>query len=337
VVAAINSRRTQRNRRPIPDLAPNANGQAQAAQPSRKKSFIEDSAYIRVAREVGQHSDLRRHLIQQLEKDFQAKVVTYFTSFDRFDVEIDDTDAEIMESVLAAEADGRKIILIINSPGGQALAAERIVNVCRSYSNNQFEALIPHAAKSAATMICFGASKLHMSPTAELGPVDPQVPYWSVPNPGPEDRPRWISAEEYLRSYEDLIREASNGKAQRIEPFIQQLGRYDARYMEQLRSLRALSADISVRLLQSDMMKGRSTKAIQKAIDVFLTQKKTSSHGRMINSQEAKTCGLNVTQIALNSTVWHCVWELFIRSKTAVDHCGKLIETAESAIRTGSD
>jgi hypothetical protein len=42
---------------------------------------------------------------------------------------------------------------------------------------HQFEVIVPHMAKSAATLICFGASCIHMGPTAELGPVDPQVKY----------------------------------------------------------------------------------------------------------------------------------------------------------------
>lgn len=146
----------------------------------KSKSFT-DSPFIRVQQETSQSPNLRRHLIQKIEDVCGAKILTFFTSFRSQDAQITDTDAEMFESILAAEhTSGGKIVLLINSPGGQGLAAERIVNVCRSYSNNQFEVLVPHMAKSAATMICFGASLIHMSPTAELGPVDPQVPYWMV-------------------------------------------------------------------------------------------------------------------------------------------------------------
>jgi hypothetical protein len=299
------------------------------------KRTFNTSPFVRVMSEVSQQHELRRHLILELEKFYKAKVVTYFTSFPNQRVQMEDSDAEMMESVLGAEHDGGKLLLVINSPGGQALAAERMVNVCRSYSNGQFEVLVPHAAKSAATMVCFGASAIHMSPTAELGPVDPQVPYWSNPDAEDDERPQWISAEEYLRSYDRLIQAASNGKAKRIEPFIQQLSRYDSRYMEQLRSIQALSADISVRLLRSSMMKGKSAKAIRKAIDVFLTQMRTSSHGRMINHAEARRCGLNIKPIDLKLPIWHSIWELYIRSNWSLSHCGKLIETGISAVSTG--
>ena len=72
----------------------------------------------------------------------------YFTSF-RGQGQIDDSDAEMLESVLNAEHDGGPLLLVVNSPGGQALAAERIVNICRSYSDDRFEVLVPHMAKSA--------------------------------------------------------------------------------------------------------------------------------------------------------------------------------------------
>lgn len=68
------------------------------------------------------------------------------------------------------------LIIMINSPGGDGLAAERIINVCRSYSGTgEYQVIVPGKAKSAATMVCFGASAIYMSPTSELGPVDPQI------------------------------------------------------------------------------------------------------------------------------------------------------------------
>ena len=123
------------------------------------------SPFVTVEREVGQTHDRRKGLIKKLEDHYQAKVITLFTSFKRPDVQIEDMDAEMLESVLAAEHKaGDKILLIINSPGGQALAAERIANVCRAYSTNNFEVIVPHMAKSAATMVCFGAKKIGNCP-----------------------------------------------------------------------------------------------------------------------------------------------------------------------------
>jgi len=309
---------------------PTGNGAAKARRRSGKQSFIADSPFVKVQKEVGQHPGLRQRLIRKLEDSFGARVITYFTSFQSREAQISDGDAEMLESLLAVEHDKGKIVLVLSSPGGQALAAERIANVCRAYSDNDFEVVIPHMAKSAATMICFGASKLHMSKTAELGPVDPQVPYKDEAFGGY----RWISAEEYVRSYQNLVDAASDGKAKRIEPFLQQLARYDARSIESLRSAQALSKAISVRLLQSGMMAGQSEADIEKKIQVFVSQEMTSAHGRMITHGEAKACGLNVELLDLHSVRWNLLWELYVRSDWVVTNgeVKKLFESRVSAV-----
>ena len=300
------------------------------AKAQKKGTFLDDSPFVRVGEETKQSSNLRRHLLETIETHYKATVVAFFTSFTDPDVQINDTDAEMLEGVLSAEhTDGGKVLLMINSPGGQALAAERIVNVCRAYSKDNFEVLVPHMAKSAATMICFGSSKIHMSKTAELGPVDPQVPYWKES----QKKPFWLSAEEYLRSYDNLLDRASNGKAPRIEPFIQQLNRYDARYMEKLRSIQRLSEDISIRLLKSSMMSKWNEARIKLKIEPFLSQKKKSAHGRMINYSEAASCGLKIELVDLGSPAWDAIWEFYIRADWAVSQrCGKIMETSKSAL-----
>ena len=294
---------------------------------TRKKKFGEDSPFIKIVKEVNQTPEVRQELIKRLEKKMEAKVVTLFTTFTGAGM-ITNEDAEMLESILSFEQDTQKLILVLNSPGGLGLAAERIVNVCRSYSKGQFEVVIPHMAKSAATMICFGASVIHMSRTAELGPVDPQFHYKDDKG---NEMP--ISAEEYVRSYEALLRDASDGKHVRIEPYLQQMQRYDSRLVEQLKSAQKLASDISVRLLLSGMMKGKTDEQIKTDIQVFLSQEKTSSHGRMISLDEARTCGLNIKEVDLQCDIWHIIWELYTRSNWMVSKkAAKLIESSESSV-----
>lgn len=294
-----------------------------------KRTLGTSSPFSKLARETNQSPELRRPLIEDLERHFDARVVLFFTSFSDFKTQITDDDAEMLESILAAEHDGKKLVLVVNSPGGQALAAERMANLCRQYSaEDGFEVVVPHMAKSAATMICFGADKIHMSRTAELGPVDPQVTYKD--DFGIE---RWISAEEYVRAYDDLMDKGTKSGAKNIEPFLQQLNRFDARYIEALKSAQKLSEDISVSLLRSGMMKGKTEAAVKKAIAVFLKQQATQSHGRMISHDGAKACGLNVDLIDLYSPLWNTIWELYVRADWAVTRVHrKLIESSTSSV-----
>ncbi len=295
------------------------------SQPSGERR----SPWVRVNQEITQGWELRRPLIESIERQLGGKALVYFTSFYSEAAMIHDKDAEMIENILSNEHPGGRLLLILSSPGGIGLAAERIVHVCRAYSGGDFEVIVPHMAKSAATLICFGASRIHMSPTAELGPVDPQVKYLS----GETGRPFPISAEEYVRSYEQLMSKATSGKAKRLEPIMQQLMRYDARYIEQLRSWQALAASISVKLLKSGMMAKRSEAEIKRRIRAFLVQKQMRSHGRMITVKEAKKCGLNINTIALQSELWNWIWELYVRADWVVSgRCSKIIESSSSSL-----
>ena len=54
------------------------------------------------------------------------------------------TDAEMLENVLRGEDLSNGIALLISSPGGFALAAERMIRILRSYSGtNEYWAIVP--------------------------------------------------------------------------------------------------------------------------------------------------------------------------------------------------
>lgn len=295
------------------------------------RSFMEDSPWLKVMEEMHQGWSLRKGLIQKIENRVKGKVIVYFTSFYDEDAMIIDKDAEMVENMLSVEHEfGKKIVLILNSAGGIGEAAERIVNVCRAYSGGQFEVIVPHMAKSAATLICFGASIIHMSSTGELGPVDPQIKY--IDDSGQE---QWIAAEEYIRSYEQLMDRAVSGKTDRVEALMQQLVRYDARHIERLKSAQALSGSISIKLLKSGMMSRFTDKTIREKVAPFLTQEETKSHGRMITISEAKACGLKVREINLGSDLWNWLWELYIRVDCTVSRRKKILESSISALGSG--
>ena len=87
---------------------------------------------------------------------------------------IADSDVRMLEEVMLSSGIRSALLLILDSPGGYGLSAERIIRVCRKYSNGSFDVLVPFMAKSAATIICFGATKIWLGETSELGPIDPQ-------------------------------------------------------------------------------------------------------------------------------------------------------------------
>ncbi len=208
--------------------------------------------YSSVLEETHQGHTIREPIFRKLEKQLgiNKKVVCFFTSF-RWPVILDDADADMLEEVLQnTDMKGKELFLLLNSPGGDALAAERIVNICRSFSGGGFSVIVPKMAKSAATMICFGAKKIIMSKTSELGPIDPQIGIR-------DDRGnvyKYLAAHEVLESYQELMTKA-NRTTGKVDPYLQQLARFDARDIRSIRSAVQLSESIAVKSLKEGIFK----------------------------------------------------------------------------------
>lgn len=68
------------------------------------------------------------------------------------------------------------IDLWLDSPGGDANAAYKLFLYLRSKCSC-LRVIVPEYAKSAATLITIGADVIYMSESAELGPLDAQIPH----------------------------------------------------------------------------------------------------------------------------------------------------------------
>ncbi len=229
----------------------------------------------RVEEEQMQGHTTRQKLYRELEIELGRPIIAYFTSLARPSM-VEDTDADVIEGVLQNMDLSKGFALFISSYGGYGEAAERIINVCRSASaTGEFWAIVPGKAKSAATMVCFGASKIYMGASSELGPIDPQLTIIE------EGRRKTFSVWNIVRSYEDLFDRAVNEQGN-LEPYIQQLQRYDYREIKEFEAAIDLAEDIAIRSLKSGMMKGKTITAIKKQIEIFLTPQRAKSHGRPI-------------------------------------------------------
>lgn len=283
--------------------------------------------YSRVLQEAGQQHATRRHLYAELEEELQQAtqveclVVAFFTSFIYSNVQLYDADADMLEEVLQnVDIGDRRLVLVLNCPGGSALAAERIITICRSFSKNGYSVIIPKQAKSAATMICLGAKELHMSSTSELGPIDPQI----------ADGERQYAAHEIIEAYLDLMRKANKTKG-RLEPYLQQLQRFDARDIRWIKSAQELSESVALKALATGVMEGVKPSKIKAKIKPFLNPQYTKVHGRPIYHDVATNCGLDVKVHDLKSPLWRKVWEIYIRLNVAVstptNGAAKIIES----------
>lgn len=274
----------------------------------------------RVLTELNQAHETRVALFEKLESELGRPVVSYFTSF-HHPVMVDNEDVDMLQGILQKMDLSKGLAVLISSPGGDGLAAERIVRICRSFSGTgEYWTIVPGKAKSAASLVCFGSSKILMGPTSELGPVDPQMT--TINDTGQVVR---FSLFNIVKSYESLFTRAVGEQQGRLEPFLQQLAHYDEREIQEFRTALSLSEDIAVRALASGMLKGRTKKLIHKKIRMFLTPEKTMDHGRAIYEDEARRCGLKVESLDPKTTQWEATYELYIRSsqlvKTRVAKC----------------
>ena len=290
------------------------------------------SIHKQIFSERGQAPSTRIEAIQEVEKYLSGRtLVTFFTSFGG-SVGIEDEDCDMLQSVLQHTDCTNGLVVMVNSPGGDGLAAERIVNTCRAYSGtNDYWVVVPGKAKSAATIMCMGASKIMMGLPSELGPVDPQI----FRREG--DTFKQFSAYSLVSGYEKLFKGAVRTKGN-LEPYIQQLQKFDVRDINKYKDLIKLSEDIAVKVLKSGTMRKKTKADIRKNIKIFLDPTAgTITHSRSINRDEARSCGLNIEDMNVHSPEWLTIYELYARTDVFVDSAiaTKAVESREDAFYIG--
>jgi Serine dehydrogenase proteinase len=287
------------------------------------------NVYSAIHSEMGQLPQTRKKLFLNIERapELQGRsLVTFCTSFNH-PVQIEDSDCDALESLLQKLDLSKGLVLLISSPGGNGLSAERIVNICRTYSGTKdYWALVPGKAKSAGTIVCMGASKILMGGSSELGPVDPQI------FPIEDGKRKAFSLHNLVESYDTLFKEAVASTG-RLEPYLQQLAHFDYRDIVTYRSLIQLANDIAKKVLRSGMLKGKDDATIEKDIEVFLNPSAgTLSHGRPIFMSEALGCGLNCEPVDVKGSLWQGIYELYVRTNVYVSTAAaKAIECKQEA------
>ncbi|MEK7593799.1 MAG: hypothetical protein AAB471_01395 [Patescibacteria group bacterium] len=144
---------------------------------SKPISFVLNEEIVRTQQGYTESFKRCREILSEIENITKKRVLAYSSNF-KSSYGVMDKDATVIEDLLRTKSDKKDLLLILSSPGGQAVAAEKIQLVCQEYSKakkGKFLALVPKSAKSAATIIALGSDKILLSSTAELGPIDPQI------------------------------------------------------------------------------------------------------------------------------------------------------------------
>lgn len=81
---------------------------------------------------------------------------------------------DLLDAKVKSPPESTEIDLWLESPGGDADAAYKVVLALRQRCRH-LRVVVPDYAKSAATLMTLGADKIMMASTAELGPLDAQI------------------------------------------------------------------------------------------------------------------------------------------------------------------
>jgi len=119
---------------------------------------------------------------------------------------------DFIERMAAAKPAGReRLVLFLNTAGGTAEAAEKMVEIIRHHYREVFF-VVADFAFSAGTILCMSGDRIYMDYSSSLGPIDPQV--WN----GKE----LVPALGYLDKVEALLNKAASGQLTNAEFLILQ-------------------------------------------------------------------------------------------------------------------
>ena len=218
------------------------------------------------AKGLPQHDPIRRQKVADAEKVSGVPLLIYasdFTDAGRAGqngpgVQIDADDKTGFLQALSDIGSG-PLDILLHSPGGSPTATESIVHLLRArFSPIRF--IVPHTAKSAATMLALSGDEILLGQAAELGPIDPQMQF--VTEQRPITVPARAAIDQFERAAADI--DADPGKIRVWLPIIRQ---YGPAFLQECRNAIALSETLVTSWLSSYMF-GEATDAEARAAKI---------------------------------------------------------------------
>lgn len=143
-----------------------------------------------------------------LEEHLEASVAFYYGPIDPGAVRI---FRDFIERSVQIQPRRETLALFVNTPGGSAEAAEKMVEILRAHYERVYF-VVPDYAMSAGTILCMSGDRIYMDYSSSLGPIDPQV----------HNGKEWVPALGYLDKVEQLLAKAREGTLTNAEFLILQ-------------------------------------------------------------------------------------------------------------------
>ena len=173
------------------------------------------------------------------------------------------------------------LFFFLNSPGGSAEAAEKMVEIMRHhYSEVSF--VVPDMAFSAVTILCISGDRIYMDYSSALGPIDPQV--WNGKD--------WVPALGYLDKVERLLEKAAKNQLSNAEFLI--LQNQDLALLSRYEQARDLTVTLLKKWLVQFKFRDWATHATE-----------TTKIGQPVTRQEKEDRAQEIARLLGDNKVWH--------------------------------
>lgn len=243
------------------------------------------------AQQAGRYE--RQSLIRQYESEFGANLVVMMDSVFHHSITL------VHELLDGCDTD-RPLHLLLSSPGGDGEVAIRLLRALQSHCG-ELTIIVPDMAKSAATIMCLGADSIMMSPSSDLGPVDPQFPI----------NGQLVGAKEIERAVSDA--EARIAQEPNSYPlYASLLSDVTMLMVEQARSAMARSDLLIEEALSTAGRSDDEARALAAVLSGPLVSE-ANSHGETVGPDQAKQLGLPVDVRQSSDPQWQLIWALWTR------------------------
>lgn len=214
----------------------------------------------------------------KLEEYFKADAVFYYGEIHP---SYEKAFRDFIEQLRIDEENHNRLIILLNSPGGSAETAEKMVGIIR-YHYEDVYFVVPDYALSAGTIFCMSGNKIYMDYSSSLSPIDPQV----------YNGTRYVPALGYLDKVSEIIEKSRNGTLTAAEYVVLQgLDLAELRSYEQAR-------DLTVSLLKEWLVK-------YKFKDWIVHRTDTEKKGQPVTEDEKEARAKTIAELLGDNKIWH--------------------------------
>jgi len=251
------------------------------------------------------HSDryARQDTIARIEKLTNRQLIVYEANLWSERSSLGEQDIQPFGDLLSRIPPNADIDLLLQTPGGDIDAAEKIVYMCREIAKG-FRVIVPEYAKSAGTLIALASDEVIMGIASELGPIDAQLS-----GPGPGGASFQTSAQSFIDEFEKMKEEVD--KSGTLSPaYWPLLEGLNLGFIRMCRNLMKRSEKFAAKWLEKYMFKGKP-KAAKKLAKKLCNVKEWLSHGVVIDADQARDeLKINVLKLEQNDELWKEIWYL---------------------------